>query len=749
MSKLPLLSVTLLLAVVSPGWGQQEEPLRLPRLTAPIVLDGLSDEPAWAAIAPLPLVMMEPLFGEIPSERTEIRVAYDDDYIYASIRAYDRDPAGIRINSLYRDRVTGDDLFVLFLDTFNDNENGVSFTTTPAGVRRDAAISNDASGSNSLNADYNTFWDVKTVVNEAGWFAEARIPFASLRFQDQDGRVVMGLIATRMISRKNERVTFPSVSPSVQRAWVKPSLARKVVLEGVYARKPLHVTTFGVGGFDQSLRENGGTILRGEKVNREVGLDLKYGITTNLTLDLTVNTDFAQVEADDQQVNLTRFSLFFPEKREFFQERASIFDFRTGRGSRLFHSRRIGLSDTGEPVRILGGARMIGRIGAWDIGLLDMQTAAGATVASENFGVVRLRRQLFNPYSYAGAMVTSRVGETGGRNLAYGLDGVFRLLADDYLTILWAQSHDAGLADAGVRTGLNAGRFTLDLERRRRRGFGYRSGLSWSGADYNPGVGFSRRNDFTLLGQNLSYTWLQGAGSPLIWHSLDLEGELFLRNADRSAESVEVGPGWSFAQKNGATGSIEAKLLREDLLSPFHLSATAVVPAGEYLFHQALAKYEMSRSRRLRTQAGIMGGTFYDGWRMSADLGPTWNVSRHLELGGTYLYNHVRFPDREQRFDAHILRLRAGAAMNTSVSLHSLLQMNSSTQTASANFRFRYSFKEGNDLWIVYNEGLDMERYRLHPSLRSTESRAVVMKYTHTFHPKLRGLAGGPVLPAS
>jgi hypothetical protein len=735
MWKLLVVPVLLLLFVASGVWGQSTEPMPLSRLTGPIQFDGLSDEPAWVVIAPLPLVMMEPIAGEPPSEATEIRVAYDENYVYASIRAYDRDPSGIRINSLYRDRISGDDFFVIFLDTFNDNETGVSFTMTPAGVRRDAAIANDASGSNALNADFNTFWDLKTVVNEEGWFAEARIPFSSLRFQDQDGRVVMGLIATRVIARKNERVTFPSVPPSISRAWIKPSLAQKVVMEGVYARRPLHLTTFGMGGVDQSFRESEGTLLRGDKVNREVGLDVKYGITTNLTLDLTVNTDFAQVEADDQQVNLTRFSLFFPEKREFFQERASIFDFQTGRGSRLFHSRRIGLADSGEPVRILGGARLTGRVGAWDIGLLDMQTAASASVASENFGVVRLRRQLFNPYSYAGAMLTSRVGESGAHNLAYGLDGVFRLLGDDYLTVRWAQTHDAALADAGVPTGLNTGRFTLDLERRSRQGFGYQSGISWSGPDYRPGLGFSRRNDFTLIGQALSYTWLPGVVSPFIWHSLEVDGELFLRNRDRSAESAELGPSWSFSRKDGAAGRVEAMLLQEDLLTPFFLSPDAMVPTGKYLFPQLAAKYEMSRGRPLRAVWGITAGSFYDGRRMSVDVAPTWNLSRHLELGSAYLYNRVRFPARDQRFDAHVVRLRAGAAMNTKVSLHSLVQMNSSSQTASANFRFRYNFNEGNDLWIVYNEGVDLERSRLEPSLRMTESRAIVLKYTHTFHP--------------
>ena len=182
MPRIRLLASALLLPLfATPATAQDADPLPLPRLEGPVELDGLSDEPAWEAIPPLPLVTLEPTFGAVPSEATEIRMAYDDDYIYASLRAYDSDPSGIRLNTLYRDRYSGDDLFVVFLDTFNDNETGVTFTINPAGMRRDGAISNDSNTPNSLNADYNTFWDTRTTISDQGWVAEVRIPFSSSR----------------------------------------------------------------------------------------------------------------------------------------------------------------------------------------------------------------------------------------------------------------------------------------------------------------------------------------------------------------------------------------------------------------------------------------------------------------------------------------------------------------------------------------------------------------------------------------
>ena len=302
-----------------------------------IIFDGIPDEEDWDAIDPLPLVQYAPNAGAAPTERTEIRFAHDESYLYGSMRAYDSDPDGVRGNSLYRDRLAGSDHFEIVLDNYNDNESAYVFSTTPTGIRNDVAITNDATGGTItqggwLNRDFNTFWDAKTKVTEEGWFAEIRIPFSSLRFQEVDGEVIMGLSVNRKIARKTERLVYPAIPPVTDWAFLRPSLAQKVKIQGIKSKKQLFVTPYALGGIQQSheLDEVQNSYSTQNEYKREIGGDMKISITNYLTLDLTVNTDFAQAEADDQQVNLTRFSLFYPEKRQFFQERAGIFNFTTG-----------------------------------------------------------------------------------------------------------------------------------------------------------------------------------------------------------------------------------------------------------------------------------------------------------------------------------------------------------------------------------------------------------------------------------
>jgi hypothetical protein len=229
-----------------------------------------------------------------------------------------------------------------------------------------------------------------------------------------------------------------------------------------------------------------------------------------------------------------------------------------------------------------------------------------------------------------------------------------------------------------------------------------------------------------------SYTWLPGPTSPLISHTLGLAGSAFLRNADRSLESAELGPDWAFAAKSGAGGNVNAKLVFEDLLVPFDLSPDAAVPPGSYTFFRAGASYHVSHTRLFQMNPSIEAGTFYDGWRVTAGLTPVWYVSPHLELSGFYQFTRIRFPARDQQFDAHLARVRIGTAVNTKLSTNAFLQFNSAGHSVSANVRFRYNFREGNDLWIVYNEVLNTDRQRLVPALPFTDTRTALIKYTYT-----------------
>lgn len=711
----------------------QSDPLVIPRINGTIIIDGHVNESAWENIETLPLVSYDPVSGLPPSEPTEIRIGYDDHYIYASIRAYDSDPAGIRANTLYRDRLSGDDVFHILLDTYNDNESAMAFTITPTGAKRDATISNDGEGPRAMNADFTTYWDVATHINDEGWFAEVRIPFSSLGFQDQNGRVEMGLLFQRGISRKNERVTFPEVPANVSRPFFKPSLAQRVVFDGIYSSRPLHITPYLLGGMEQNylLNENQTGYSRNDDTTFEAGFDIKYGLTNNLTLDLTVNTDFAQVEADDQQVNLTRFNLFFPEKRQFFQERSGIFEFNTGENGRLFHSRRIGLSETGEQVRILGGGRLTGRIGYWDIGFLNMQTGRYDDFDSENFGVIRLRREIINPYSFAGAMATSRINTDGYYNIGLGIDGNIRFRDDDYFSYTWAHTLDEQITDADF---FDSSRIRINVERRSRQGFSYETTLGYSGQTYNPGVGFIPRGNFYMAEQELRYGWIPAGASPLLWHSFEIEGTAYWNAATDLLETVEAGPSWTATTKSGAAIDASLTYFYEDVPFDFLLLRSTIIPEGIYEFFRGTIGYRMSSSRLFRTRFELDGGTFYGGRRITAIIAPTWNVSKHLELEATYLFNLLDSGLAEDWFSVHVGQLRIRTALNTKLSTNAFIQYNSAANVVTANVRFRYNFRDGNDFWIVFNEGVNTDRNRFEPALPRTGTRTFMVKYTHTFH---------------
>ena len=726
----PIIAYVVLIFFFSVITVNAQVPLSLTRLNEAIKIDGLSDDPGWQDIPPLPLTMYKPTYRGKPTEKTEIRIAYDKNYLYCSARCYDTNSAEIRVNSLYRDRSSEDDKFGIILDTFNDKKSALMFWTTPAGIRGDKAIYNDGKSSNK---SWNTYWDVAAVQNEEGWFAEMRIPLSGLSFQDENGRVVMGLIAYRDIARKNERLVFPDLSP--ERGIDTPSRAHLVVLDQVYSQKPVYFTSYVVGGLEQkpTLNDAGTSYHLKNNFTKGVGLDIKYNFTSNLTLDTTLNTDFAQVEADDQQVNLSRLSLFFPEKRQFFQERSGIFSFNFVGRNRLFHSRQIGIQK-GEQIPIIGGARLVGRIGNWDLGFIDMQTARKAEIPTENFGVLRLRRQVLNSYSHAGLMVTNRVDEKGNYNFAYGIDGIFRLLGQEYLTLKWGQTFEDEVIQKQTFNFWDASMFLIDLTRRTDVGFDYRLAAARRGNDFMPGLGFTSRKDFTQLEGSFRYDWLMGKRTQFRQISpLQFSGDVAFRNEDRSVESANVEYEIDLEWKSGANVSMNFEMDYEDLKEDEDFPEDIIVPTGSYTTFEVKSGFDMPSGSLFRTNFDCSFGGFFDGWRLDLGVEPKWNVSRHLEMSSEYEINVVRFPNRNQGFNAHVIRLQTRAAFNTETSLNVLLQYSSVSDQFSTNIRFRYNFREGNDLWLVYNQNLNTYRDDEKPRELLTKRRTLLIKYTHTF----------------
>ena len=714
-------------------------PVRIARLTGEIRLDGAVDEPAWEAIDALPLFVWAPTHGGEPTERTEFRLAHDDEYLYLSGRMYDSDPRGIRANTFYRDAFSGDDLLSVVIDSYNDYETGLWFGTTPAGVRQDRSLSNDGDFTGDVmpfNADWNAHWEVVTSRSEEGWFAEYRIPFSTLGFQAEGDEVTMGIIIYRFLARKNERHIYPAIGREWgQGGFLKPSQGQRMTLRGVRPTTPAYLTPYLLGGLGRT------PILRdppdadpywGAERDRvaEPGIDLKYSPSSNLAIDLTANTDFAQVEADDQQVNLTRFSLFFPEKRQFFQERTSTFDFGTGGFTdRVFFSRRIGL-DRGQLVRIYGGGRVVGRLGGLDFGVLNMQTAPAAGRSGENMGVLRLKQQVLNPYSFVGGIVTTRLGVNGEDNVAYGLDTQLRPFGNEYLTLTWAQTRDEVVRE---RNALDASLVRARWERRTDRGLWYNLFYRRVGPDYLPRLGFQLRNDFTLYGGQLAHTWLTGPDASLNGITLSLMGENYLRNADLTLESRSIRPAATFEFKSTANIIAYSNSQFEDIQAPFPVGAVSIEP-GKYWFHEVGIDWMLPRSTIFRGDIRTSVGSFYDGRRSGLIFNPTWTLSRYLELIGGYEVNRIEFPGRSEETTTHLGRLRLNFALNTHLSFSAFAQYNNLDDRTSINARFRYHFREGTDLWIVYNEGFNFDRDGgLDPQPPWSAGRSLLIKYSHTF----------------
>ena len=714
-------------------------PVPIPRLTGEVDVDGVVDEPAWDAIEPLPMFMWAPTHGGEMTERTEVRIAHDDEFLYLSGRMYDSNPQGIRSNTYLRDAFSGDDLLSFVIDSYNDYETGVWLGTTPVGTRQDRSLSNDGDFTGDVmpfNVDWNAHWHVRTSRTEEGWFAEYQIPFSTLGFQAEGDEVTMGVIVYRFIARKNERHVFPFIGREWgQGGFLKPSQGQRMTMRGVRPTTPAYLTPYVLGGLSRTsvLREPSDAAsfwgMQGDEV-AEPGLDLKYSPSSNLAIDLTVNTDFAQVEADDQQVNLTRFSLFFPEKRQFFQERSSTFDFGTGGFTdRVFFSRRIGL-ERGELVRIYGGARLVGRLGGLDVGLLNMQTAPAAGRSGENMGVLRLKQQVLNPYSFVGGILTTRYGHNGQDNAAYGLDSQLRPFGDEYLTLTWAQTRDEAVRE---RNALDASLIRARWERRTDRGMWYNLYYRRVGPDYTPRLGFQLRNDFTLYGGQIAHTWLSGATSALNAVSLLVLGENYHRNADLTMESRSIRPSVSFDFKSTANITAYSNTQFEDIRTPFRVGGVSIQP-GQYWFHEAGIDWSLPRSTILRGDIRTTAGSFYDGRRAGLILNPTWTVSRYLEVVGGYEVNRIEFPGRGEATTTHLGRLRLNFAFNTHLSFGAFAQYNNLDDRTSINARFRYHFREGTDLWIVYNEGLNLERDGgLGPRLPWSAGRSFMIKYSHTF----------------
>ncbi|RME00995.1 MAG: hypothetical protein D6814_02425 [Calditrichaeota bacterium] len=704
---------------------------------ADIKIDGRLLEPVWNRAEPITTWYRQtPNEGSPPSQITRMWLIYDAEAIYLAARMQDTNLDRMMVRTLERDSFTPEqDAICLFLDTYNDNLTAYGFIVTPAGVRTDIAVANDGEGRfGSWNIEWNTFWEAAAQQDKDGWSVEMRIPFSSLRFESKGGEAIMGAIMWRYLARNAEYDVFPAIPNKWRASAFKPSQAIDIRFEGISKHNPVYFKPYSLGGIKQANLanpDNTGYYFQNDW-KRRMGLDVKYNLTSNLIVDITMNTDFAQVEVDDQRINTTRFSLFFPEKRAFFQERSALFTYRfPGGPQRLFQSRRIGIVN-GQQVPILGGVRLTGRSRGWDIGFIEMQTGHttldSTEVPSENFGVLRVKREVFERGSFVGGMFTSRTDFQGHYNLVLAIDGDIRFLGPQYVKLHLSQSVENGatLSDSWYSS--------ITVQRRIQKGFSFGVSGSHYGYEFNPGIGFLTRTGVDRFGYRLQYTWYPGAKQSLQSHTLTLrQSMVWSANTASTLETFDNRLSWDGLFKSAAKTRLVLRYRHEFIFEPFSIGEVEIAPE-KYNFLSAETQYKSPSGNAFRYEIRGTYGGYFGGRQIQLALSPSWTVDRHFAFALNYEFNHIAIDN--EIFKAHLMRLRFRSAFNRALSINAFIQYNSDAANLSTNIRFHYNPAEGNDLYFVYNENLNTElnfKSDVQFPLPRMQNRTILLKYSHTF----------------
>ena len=721
--------------------------VRAIELTDGIRLDGQLDERVYRDVPAITgLIQQEPVEGAEATEKTDAWIMFDRTHVYVGARVWDSAPPSAWVaNEMRRDTTQlrdNDALWVSF-DTFYDRRNAVAFYTNPLGALGDTAITNEG----NPNSDWNPVWDVRVGRFGGGWTVEMAIPFKSLRFRPGDEQM-WGVQLRRTVRRKNERLFLTPVPISAGRGGIfrVSDYATMVGLKTPAGGNNLEVKPYGIGGVSTDVNATPPTSNEGDG---DLGLDVKYGITQNLTADLTYNTDFAQVEVDEQQVNLTRFSLFFPEKREFFLEGRGIFDFALpggssgrnsalrqigggggssrGRGNApiLFYSRRIGL-EHGVVVPIIGGGRVTGKAGAFDIGALNIQTddEVISGTQSTNFTVARIKRDILRRSS-VGALFTSRTLSLAGdgSNQVYGADATFAFYDNVSLLGYFAKTQTSGVS--GEDTSYQ-GRLAYTGDR-----YGFESEHLVVEDNFLPEIGFLRRDNFRR-------TYATGRFSPRP-QSLDavrqfrLEGAVdYIVAADTGlVETRQSQLGFSTELENSDRVGISVANNYEFLSEDFEPGPGVVFPVGGYSFQDVEATYELGAQHRVAGRITMRVGEYFDGDIKTIGFSRARvEITQALSVEPSVSVNWVDSPQGSFRTDLVVARMTY--TFSPRMFFSGLVQYNSSADSISSNLRLRWEYSPGSELFVVYTEDRDTNPL-LPDRYAELRNRGLVVKVNRLF----------------
>jgi hypothetical protein len=689
--------------------GSERPSLRALALDQPIVVDGRLDDAAWTqAEVGSGFVQREPRDGEAASEPTEISVAFTRTTLYFAVRALDSDPGAVIAKEMEKDGdLQQDDSILIVLDTFRDGRNSYGFSTNPNGARADALVTDEG---RDVNRQWDGIWAASARRTATGWVTEIAIPFSTLRFDRSLD--AWGLNVERRIRRKNEETYWAAMPRETgvygSSAAYRVSLAGQLHgLRGLERSRQLDVKPYllGSSGSGTLSQPDADPSSGSWSSDAEFGLDAKWGVTRSMALDLTYNTDFAEVEVDDLRVNLTRFSLFFPEKRQFFLENAGIFDFGPPRRVpwqstllEVFFSRQIGL-DAGDTVPIEGGGRLTGRAGGWNLGFLGVGTEEvdedGRFTPRTGFGVARVKRNL-GARSTVGAIVTLRDEHALGTRSLYGVDFEYkptqRWRADGY----WSRSHSPHAPGDG-----DDASWSLGVE--------YKGPSLQTSYDrvvseelFDPAVGFMVRQNFTLDSPRLLWTPVIQRHGIRSWY-LEAELQRFERSSDGLLETqnLEITP-LGMELESGDFWFLSRVFNKERIFVPFEIYPGVVIPPGLYDFEQSTALIETDGSRPLSTDVYVSEGGFYDGDSLYASVDLALRANRRVRAYAAWDRNDVDLPQGSFTIDLYGPGL--DLAFTPDLRINSIVQYNDSSGDLGVNVRFHWIYRPGADLFVVYNE---------------------------------------------
>ncbi len=705
-----------------------EPTIRAVRAPHPPTIDAVLDEPFWREIEPVTDFRQRvPVDGAPSSERTEFRVAFDDDHLYFSLVLHDSDPERIRRSILHREgRIDQDDNIRIGLDTYHDRRNAYIFEINPLGTQGDALITDES----MTLADWN--WEgvyrSQGRITEDGWVVEAAVPFTTIRFADTDAPE-MGILIERTIRRKNEMVYFPHIGQEVRSALTQVSrYATLTGLEGLRRGRYMEVKPFAITGRSTS-GSRGATEGATETLN-DLGLDLKYSVTPNLTLDATVNPDFAQVEADNVQINLTRFSLFFPEKREFFLERAGLFGFGDAEETEIFFSRRIGIAND-----IVGGGRLTGQAGPVSVGALSLYTddaAApdGRVVRGGLNSVLRLRADPF-PRTTVGGIFTSLDTEDGGSRVVGG-DMQVRFGGSSFVQGWVARSSGTGSFGSGGSEGdspAGAASTAASIEADLRNSLlSAGAGFTRIPADFDPALGFVRRGDMRRVTGSV-------AVFPRFERSRWARQLIAAANGEHIAGLDGVKQGTVLLShsmltfQTGDRAMLNLRRRSEILRTPIRIQGRELA-VGEYVFDRIEFRFNTNDSRRFSGRGGISAGEFWGGSRNQLSGGLMWKTGPHLTIGGDYTWNDVSLPVEDGDFTTRLIGVTVLGAVSRSLFANALIQYDDVSNVVQANVRIDWIHTPGSDLFVVFDTGY-LTGDLLDPRTERWQRRTGVVKLTY------------------